>query len=122
MKDWKYQDYEDERDQALDVFIKETRTDKEYAMGRFQDLRDYANKLAYELARHTNYDVKPIEAAKKALKAQEYDDVIKQLDDMCGMFEGVVLDWQMSPADEFANQYERVEVLVGDGNHYLMLP
>ena len=114
MRDRGFKDLDDERAEALDAFYSQVRPNKERAMMKFQDLRDYANRLAYELARHTNYDEKPIEAAKKALKAQEYDDVIKQLDDMCSMFEGVALEWQMSPADEFAKAYDRVEVYVGD--------
>lgn len=114
MRDRGFKDLDDERAEALDAFYSQVRPNKERAMMKFQDLRDYANKLAYELARRESFDISPIEAAKKTLQTQEYEDVIKQLDEMADIFEGVSLDWEYAPADQFVNAYERVEVYAGD--------
>lgn len=114
MRDSGFKDLEDERAEALDAFCSQVHVDKEHAMMKFQDLRDYANKLAWELAHRENFDVPPVTAAKKALKAQEYEDVLKQLDEMAFIFEGVSLDWERVAADRFADDYVRVEVYAGD--------
>lgn len=103
-----------EQERALDVFYNTVRADKEQALYHIQELRDYVNKLGYELAHRDNYDMTPIEAAKRALKAQEYDSVAQELDDLADILNGVSLEWEYTAGDQFADEHERVEVYVGD--------
>ncbi len=107
------------REKALDVFFANVKPDKEKAMYCFQTLRDYANKLAYEIAHGEKYENSAEKIASRALKKQEYGDVIKQLYDMTEYFPGVSLGWERVGADKFANDYDRVEVYVGDDQYEL---
>ena len=107
-------DVDEAQEKALDVFLEGVKVDRARAMCRFQNLRDYANKLARELAHREAFDAPPEVFMEKALKAREYDDVVKTLYEMTDEYQGAMIDWEFVPADDFVDGYERLEVYVAD--------
>ena len=107
-------DVAEEREIALNTFCDNVKLNKERALYHLQDLRDYANRLAYDLAHRSSYDDDAMDIAERALKSQEWRSVCNELDDMAEFFEGIALDWKFVPADEFADEYEKVEIFIGD--------
>lgn len=105
-------DVAEAEEKALDIIYKMP-INRERLKYVLQEKREAINHLAWELAKHTNFDDNSLRWCDKVLMARERETELRCLDDLVEICDGAVtVERRYVPADAFTAGYDRIEIYV----------